>query len=47
MRGGNEVYGVESTEHGVVVIRGIHDCILDVNVEEQTMKVHLLEGLIS
>ena len=45
--GANEVYVVESPEHGEVLIPAIHDCILDVNVEEQTMKVHLLEGLIS
>ena len=45
--GANEVYVIESPEHGEVLIPAIHDCILDVNVEEQTMKVHLLEGLIS
>ena len=45
--GANEVYVVESPEHGEVLIPAIQDCILDVNVEEQTMKVHLLEGLIS
>ena len=45
--GANEVYVVESPDHGEVLIPAIHDCILDVNVEEQTMKVHLLEGLIS
>lgn len=44
--GANEVYVVDSKEHGEVLIPAIHDCILDVNVEEQTMKVHLLDGLI-
>ena len=44
--GANEVYVVESEEHGEVLIPAIHDCILDVDVEAQTMKVHLLDGLI-
>ncbi len=44
--GANEVYVVDSKEHGEVLIPAIHDCILDVNVEEQTMKVHLLDGLV-
>ncbi|MCI6464071.1 MAG: ribosome maturation factor RimM [Faecalicatena sp.] len=44
--GANEVYVVDSKEHGEVLIPAIHDCILDVNVEEQTMKVHLLDGLL-
>lgn len=44
--GANEVYVVESKEHGEVLIPAIKQCILDINVELQTMKVHLLEGLI-
>ncbi len=44
--GANEVYVVNSQEHGQVLIPAIQQCILDVNVEEKTMKVHLLEGLI-
>lgn len=44
--GANEVYVVDSKEHGEVLIPAIHDCILNVNVEEQTMKVHLLDGLV-
>ena len=44
--GANEVYVVDSAEHGEVLIPAIHECILDVNVEEQTMKVHLLDGLL-
>ena len=44
--GANEVYVVDSKEHGEVLIPAIHDCVLDVNVEEQTMKVHLLDGLL-
>ncbi|MBA4701504.1 MAG: 16S rRNA processing protein RimM [Ruminococcus sp.] len=45
--GANEVYVVDSKEYGEVLIPAIQQCILDVNVEERTMKVHLLDGLIS
>lgn len=44
--GANEVYVVESKEHGEVLIPAIRQCILDVNVKEQKMKVHLLDGLL-
>lgn len=44
--GANDVYIVESPVHGEVLIPAIRDCILDVNVEERNMKVHLLEGLL-
>lgn len=44
--GANEVYVVESKEHGEVLIPAIKQCILEINVDQQTMKVHLLEGLI-
>lgn len=44
--GANDVYIVDSKEHGEVLIPAIHDCILDVNVEEKRMTVHLLPGLI-
>ncbi|TCS74262.1 16S rRNA processing protein RimM [Muricomes intestini] len=45
--GVNEVYVVDSDKYGEVLIPAIQQCILDVNVQEQTMKVYLLEGLIS
>ncbi|WP_334196296.1 ribosome maturation factor RimM [Muricomes intestini] len=45
--GANEVYVVDSDKYGEVLIPAIQQCILDVNVQEQTMKVYLLEGLIS
>jgi 16S rRNA processing protein RimM len=44
--GANEVYVVDSEAYGQVLIPAIKQCILDVNVEAQIMKVHLLEGLI-
>lgn len=45
--GANEVYVVEFETLGEVLIPAIHDCILDVDVEAGSMKVHLLEGLVS
>ncbi len=44
--GANEVYIVESDEHGEVLIPAIRQCVLDVNVEEKKMKIRLLDGLI-
>ena len=44
--GANEVYIIDSDEHGEVLVPAIHDCILDVDVEKQTMKIRLMDGLI-
>ena len=44
--GANEVYIVESDEHGEVLLPAIRQCVLDVNVEEKKMKIRLLDGLI-
>ncbi len=44
--GANEVYVVESSQYGEILIPAIYECILDVNLDTQTMKVHLLDGLI-
>ena len=44
--GANDVYIVDSKEHGEVLIPAIHDCILDVDLDEQKMVIHLLPGLI-
>ncbi len=44
--GANEVYVVEFETLGEVLIPSIHDCILDVDVQAGSMKVHLLEGLV-
>ena len=44
--GANEVYIVESDDHGEVLIPAIRQCGLDVNVEEKKMLVRLLDGLI-
>lgn len=45
--GANEVYVVKFENLGEVLIPAIHECILDVDVENMQMKVHLLEGLVS
>lgn len=44
--GANDVYVIESVAHGEVLIPAIKECILNVNVEEQKMTVHLMDGLI-
>ena len=44
--GANDVYVVSMDEDKEVLIPAIKDCILDVDVEEGFMKVHLLDGLL-
>ena len=44
--GANDVYVVENDEGNQILIPAIKDCILDVDIEAQKMKVHLLKGLI-
>ena len=44
--GANEVYIIDSDEHGEVLVPAIRQCILDVDVETKTMKIHLLDGLV-
>ena len=44
--GANEVYIIDADEHGEVLVPAIHDCILDVNIEEKVMKIRLLDGLV-
>ena len=44
--GANEVYIIDSDEHGEVLVPAIQDCSLDVDVEKQTMKIRLMDGLI-
>jgi len=44
--GANDVYIINSKKHGEVLIPAIKECILDVNVKESRMLVHLMEGLI-
>lgn len=44
--GANDVYAVELNDGREVLIPAIRQCILEVDVEAATMKVHLLEGLL-
>lgn len=44
--GANDVYIVDSPEHGEVLIPAIKECILDVDMEEERMTIHLMEGLV-
>lgn len=45
--GANDVYVVKRDKDGKeILIPGIDDCILDINMEENKIVVHLLEGLV-
>lgn len=44
--GANVVYVVEFETYGEVLIPAIHECILNVDIENMQMEVHLLEGLV-
>lgn len=44
--GANDVYVVSMCDGKEVLIPAIRPCILEVNVSEKLMKVHLLEGLL-
>ncbi|MCC8162883.1 MAG: ribosome maturation factor RimM [Lachnospiraceae bacterium] len=44
--GANDVYVVKTPEGKEILLPAIRDCILDVNVEEKRMLVHVLEGLL-
>jgi len=43
--GANDVYVVKTKEDKEILIPAIKECILEVNMEDGYMKVHLLEGL--
>lgn len=44
--GANDVYIIDSAEHGEVLLPAIKECILDVNLEKNIMTIHLMKGLI-
>lgn len=44
--GANDVYCIQTQEHGEVLIPAIGECILDVDVEGQKMTIHLMPGLV-
>ena len=44
--GANDVYVVEDTKGQEVLLPAIHECILDVDVENDRMTIHLMKGLL-
>lgn len=44
--GANDVYIIDSEKYGEVLIPAIKECVLDVNLEQNRMTIHLMEGLI-
>lgn len=44
--GANDVYCIQTQEHGEVLIPAIGECILNVDVEGQKMTIHLMPGLL-
>lgn len=44
--GANDVYCIQTEKYGEVLVPAIKDCILQVDVEENKMQIHLLDGLI-
>lgn len=44
--GANDVYVIDTEEHGEVLVPAIKECILDVDVEKRKMTIHLMDGLI-
>ena len=44
--GANDVYQIKMNDGRQLLLPAIRQCILDVNVEEGFMKIHILEGLL-
>lgn len=44
--GANDVYIIEMTDGKEVLVPAIKQCILDVDIENRKMVIHLLEGLV-
>ena len=44
--GANDVYVIEMTDGKEVLVPAIKQCILDVDIENRKMVIHLLEGLV-
>ena len=44
--GANDVYVIASNNYGEVLVPAIKQCILDVDVEQRKMTIHLLKGLV-
>ncbi len=44
--GANDVYIIDSLKYGEVLVPAIKQCILDVDIEQRKMVIHLMEGLV-
>lgn len=44
--GANDVYIIDSLKHGEVLVPAIKQCILEVDIENGKMTIHLMEGLV-
>lgn len=44
--GANDVYVIESSQYGEVLVPAIKECILDVDIRKRKMTIHLLDGLL-
>jgi len=44
--GANDVYVIQSEQHGEVLVPAIKQCILEVDVEQRKMVIHLMKGLV-
>lgn len=44
--GANDVYAIASPVHGEVLVPAIRECVLDIDIEQGMMTIHLMEGLI-
>lgn len=44
--GANDVYIIQSERHGEVLIPAIKQCVLSIDVKENRMTIHLMEGLV-
>ena len=44
--GANDVYIIDSEKHGEVLVPAIKQCVLNVDIENGKMVIHLMEGLV-
>ncbi|HAV91501.1 MAG TPA: 16S rRNA processing protein RimM, partial [Eubacterium sp.] len=44
--GANDVYVINTKEHGEVLVPVIDDCVKEVDLENEKIIIHLMEGLI-
>lgn len=44
--GANDVYEIESLSYGIVLVPAIKECILNIDVKNMVMTIHLMDGLV-